>query len=58
MVLTRHGNQVAAIVPIEDLDLLTQLRSIVERRDVDDAVAESRAGAAVDWNDLKEELGL
>jgi prevent-host-death family protein len=58
VVLTRHGNQIAAIVPLEDLDLLTQLRSVVQRRDIDDALSESERGRTVSWESLKEELGL
>jgi len=58
VVLTRHGTQIAAIVPLEDLDLLTQLHTVVERRDIDDAIAESERGKTITWLDLKRELGL
>ena len=58
VVLTRHGNQIAAIVPLEDLDLLTQLQSVVESRDVEDALAESDKGVTVPWTDRKGERGL
>jgi prevent-host-death family protein len=58
VVLTRHGNQIAAIVPLEDLNLLTQLHSIIERQDVDDAISESAKGMTVSWTDLKGEMGL
>ena len=47
VVLTRHGNQIAAIVPLEDLDLLKQLHQAIERKDVEDAISESARGVTV-----------
>ena len=58
VVLTRHGRQVAALVPIEDLDLLTRLKHAVRRKDVADAISEWERGDSVGWDDLKAELGL
>ncbi len=58
VILTRHGRQVAAIVPMEDLDLLTRLRQAVQRRDVSDALSEQERGDSTSWSALKKELDL
>jgi prevent-host-death family protein len=58
VVLTRHGRRVAAVVPIEDLDLL---ESIEDARDLDDVRAALRDPANQDrigWEALKAELQL
>ena len=58
LVITRHGRELAAIVPVEDLKLTTRLRKLVARKDVSRALAELDAGNASSWQQLREELGL
>jgi prevent-host-death family protein len=58
VVLTRHGKQVCALVPIEDLSLLDRVRSAADRRDLADALAEDADGAVVEWSALKRSMGL
>ena len=58
VVITRHGKQLAAIVPIEDLQLANRLRRFVARKDVDRALRDLDAGRARSWEQLREELGL
>jgi prevent-host-death family protein len=58
MVITRHGKQLAAIVPIEDLELTGRLRRFVARKDVDRALRELDTGRARSWEHLRGELGL
>jgi prevent-host-death family protein len=58
MVITRHGREVAALVPIEDLHLMDRLRKFVSRRDVARALAELDEGRAPSWERLRAELGL
>ena len=54
--LHRHGKDVAAIVPIEDLQLIEDLEN---RMDLDAARAALKEKAPrVEWDRLKEELGL
>jgi len=58
VVLTRHGRRVAAVVPIEDLELL---ESLEDRRDLDDvraALADPTNQERIAWEDLKGQLGL
>jgi prevent-host-death family protein len=58
LVITRHGRELAALVPIEDLQLANRLRRFVARKDVARALAELDAGKAPSWEQLREELGL
>ena len=58
LVITRHGRELAAIVPIEDLQLANRLRRFVARKDVARALAELDAGKAPSWDQLRQELGL
>jgi len=58
VVLTRHGKQLCALVPIEDLSFLDKIREAATRNDVTDALHEQADGGSVAWSDLKRELGL
>jgi prevent-host-death family protein len=54
--LHRHGKDVAAIVPIADLELLEELEN---RMDLEEARAALRdKNPRVSWTKVKEELGL
>lgn len=54
--LERHGKSIAAVVPIEDLELLEQLE---DRMDLDEArKALAEKGERIPWKQLKRELGL
>ncbi len=54
--LHRHGKDVAAIVPVEDLQLL---EDIEDRMDIEAARSALKEKAPrVEWERLKEELGL
>ena len=55
-VLTRRGKKLAAIIPIEDLELLEELE---DRMDVDAAKAAlTESDERVSYQDLRRELGL
>ena len=58
VVLTRHGREVAAVVPLEDLRLLERLRGRLTRRQVQRALKEVQARGAVPWEALREALDL
>lgn len=58
LVITRHGKELAAIVPVEDLQLVARLRRFVARKDVARALAELDSGRASSWDQLRAELGL
>ena len=55
-VLTRRGEALAALVSVEDLKLLQEIK---ERMDVEDAwVARSESEETIAWEELKKELEL
>jgi prevent-host-death family protein len=58
LIITRHGRELAALVPVEDLHLANRLRRFVARKDVARALAELDAGKAPSWEQLRQELGL
>ena len=58
LVITRHGREIAAIVPVEDLQLASRLRRFVARKDVARALADLDAGKSASWDKLRQELGL
>ena len=58
VVLTRHGKNVAAVVPIADLDLLNQLERIIDVEEARKALKEAQAGRTLSVKELKKTLGL
>jgi len=57
-VVTRHGKEMVAIVPVEDLDLLEKVRSLLRRQDVRAALQEAADDELIAWDELREELDL
>jgi prevent-host-death family protein len=58
IVLTRRGKDLAAIVPIEDLELLERLEDRIDLEDARAALAEVRESGTVTWEKIKSDLGL
>jgi len=58
VVLTRHGKRVAAVVPIEDLELIEALEDARDLDDVRAALADPDNRERIGWDDLKAQLGL
>ena len=58
VILTRHGKQLCAVIPIEDLSLLDRIRAAAEDLDVSDALVERDGGETVPWTALRRELGI
>ena len=54
--LERHGKSIAAVVPIEDLQLLEQLEDKMDLDAARKALAEK--GERISWKELKQELGI
>lgn len=55
MVLTRRGKQLVAVIPVEDLELLTKLE---DRRDLAAARKALREEGSRALKDVKADLGL
>jgi antitoxin (DNA-binding transcriptional repressor) of toxin-antitoxin stability system len=58
VVLTRHGKRVAAVVPIEDLELLESLEDARDLDDVRTALSDPANRDRIGWEELKAQLGL
>jgi prevent-host-death family protein len=59
-IVSRRGKDLAAIVPIADLDLLNRVsEALQDRQDIEDArAALAEPGNNVSWEKLKTKLGL
>lgn len=57
-VVTRHGKELVAIVPLGEVTLLDRLRHLLEAREYDAALREVRESGAVAWGDVRRELDL
>lgn len=58
IVLTRHGKAVAAVVPIEDLELLENLEDRIDLEDARVALKEVKKKGTKSWEKIKAELDL
>lgn len=57
-VVTRHGNPLVAIVPLEEVTLLDRLRSLLARKDYEAALAEMEESGTRSWDEVRRELDL
>lgn len=55
LIISRRGKRLAAIVPMEDVELLEKLE---ERMDLESAAKALREPGAVSWRKIKAELNL
>jgi prevent-host-death family protein len=58
VVLTRHGRRVAAVVPIDDFDLLEALEDAADLDAVRAALADPANRERIAWEDLKAKLSI
>lgn len=58
VVLTRRGDDVAAIVPIEDVQLLEDLENRIDLEEARAAIAEIEESGTIPLADIKARLGL
>jgi len=58
IILTRHGKAVAAVVPIEDLELLEKLEDRIDLEEARAALTDARKKGTVSWEKIKADLGL
>ena len=57
-VVTRHGKELVAIVPLGDVTLLDRLKALLARKEFEAAVAEVNAASTRSWSDVRRELEL
>ena len=58
VVLTRRGKPLAAVVPLEDVELLERLEDRIDLDEARAALAEAREDGTVSWEKIKAEIGL
>lgn len=57
VILTRRGKEIAAIVPLEDLQLIEESEDKHDLREAIDALKEARNTGTITLEQLKEEVG-
>jgi len=62
IVLTRHGRSMAAVIPMDDLELLekviAKLEDLIDVEEAKAALKEAEEKGTIPWEQLKAELGL
>jgi prevent-host-death family protein len=58
LVIERRGKDVAALVPIKDLELIEALEDRIDEEAAEAALEEIRFTGTVPWERIKERLGL
>ncbi len=53
LVVTRHGKRVAAVIPIEDLELIEKLEDAHDVREARKALEDVRKRGSVPWTSIK-----
>jgi prevent-host-death family protein len=57
-VVTRHGKDLVAIVPLEEVTLLDRLRALLSRKDFAAALAEMDERGTRAWDEVRRELEI
>lgn len=55
--VARRGREIAALVPIEDLDLLEHLEDIIDLAEARAAIADEENALPIPWEQVRERLG-
>ena len=58
VLVARRGRPVAAIVPIEDVELLERMEDQLDLQDAIEALNDPENAKPIPWEDVKAELGL
>ena len=56
--ITRRGKEIAAVVPIEDLELIERLEDQMDLQEAKKALDEAREKGTIPLEKIREELGL
>ena len=57
-VVTRHGKQLVAIVPLEEVTLLDRLRALLSKKDFEAAIQEMDESGTLSWDEVRRDLDL
>ena len=57
-VVTRHGKELVAIVPLAEATLLDRVRGLLEAREYEAALREIAEAGTVPWEEVRRELDL
>ena len=57
-VVTRRGKKLAAIVPIEDLEMIEAIEDKIDLEEARKAIADVKKKGSTSWKKVKAELGL
>ena len=57
-VVTRHGQELVAIVPLEEVTLLDRLRALLAAKDFEAAIQEMEDSGTRNWDEVRRELDL
>jgi prevent-host-death family protein len=57
-VVTRHGKELVAIVPVEEATLLDRIRGLLEAQEYEAALREIAEAGTVPWEEVRRELEL
>jgi prevent-host-death family protein len=58
IVIRRHGKEIAALVPMEDLAFLEELEDRLDLEEARAALAEAGTDDTIPWEKVKKDLGL
>ena len=56
--ITRRGKEVAAVVPIEDLELIERLEDEIDIREAEKALREAKKKGTIPLRKIREKFGL
>ncbi len=57
-IINRRGKNLAAVIPVEDLELLQKIEDGIDLIDARNALKEARTKGTKFWSTLKTEIGL
>lgn len=57
-IVTRRGKKLAAIIPIEDLDMIEAIEDRIDLEDAKTALADIKQRGSTSWKKVKAEFGL
>ena len=57
-VVTRHGKELVAIVPLEEVALLDRLRTLLSSKDFEAALAAMHESEPQQWDEVRRDLDL